>query len=398
MSSVFISYSPEDRPAARRIAADLKDRGIRVWLDEYEILPGDSIADKISQGIRTSEYLIVIISRNSVGSTWVRREVESAFKRNPEVSERRLIPVRIDDAPVPPYLAAIHYLDLRPDYAAAIERLARAVSQPPHPNTPTVSALIDAEELASLLAVEQGTFRGAGYLVTTALGILTIVVAVLSAIPSFQQQFGNQPRVYYSVLVDRLAFPSTIDGERIRSLLKENAIPDSTARIGIVNKGDAPAKIVKVGIKVPGIIGTVQSAPPPEPEPIWVRISVDHDPEEAPSYARYTLKELVPDHPLEAFVGFYGEGSQSPPDIDVVADGRPAERLSSLGLAPEWSAWRAFELPVKILGWGLGITLAIGLIVVVAANARTREAALLIVKELNPTLARLVDVLLRIAR
>jgi len=398
MTSVFISYSSKDRPVARRIGADLQKRGIRVWLDEFEILPGDSIVDKIAEGIRASEYLVVLISRSSVGSTWVRREFEIAFGRDREASERRIIPVRVDDAPVPPYLAAIHILDLRPDYAAAVDRLTHVLLERPLPETPSVSALIDPDKLASHLKEEQGQFRGAGYLVTTLLGILTIVFSSLAAIPSFQQGFGNQPRVYYSVVVERLVLPPSIDKDRIRSLLKNNRIPDSTVKIGIVNKGDAAAEIVKVGVRVGGIIDSAQSEPPPEPEPVSVSIAIDHDPKDSPSYARYTFKGLVPDHPLEALVGFYSDGSKSPPDIDVVADGKPAQRVSSLDLAPDWSTWRLFELPLKVLGWGLAITITAGLFVVLAASSRTRAAFLLLVKELNPTLARVVGVLVRSVR
>lgn len=141
MSRTFISYSSQDRFVARRIAYDLQSRGIEVWMDEFEILPGDSIVEKIAEGIRTSEYLIVLISKNSVGSSWVRKEFEMAFERNREASERRLIPVRVDDTPVPPYLAGVQYVDLRPDYSAAIERLANTLLERPVPEAAAISTL-----------------------------------------------------------------------------------------------------------------------------------------------------------------------------------------------------------------------------------------------------------------
>lgn len=398
MSSVFISYSSEDRPVARRIAADLQSRGVRVWLDEYEILPGDRIVDKIAEGIRRSEYLIVLISKNTVGSTWIRREFEIAFERNREASERRLIPVRIDDSAVPPYLAAVRYIDLRPDYSVAIDQLAQSVVGAQSPETPAVSALVDAEELARHLKEEQRNFRGAGSLITTSLGALTILVAIIAAIPAFQEGFGNQPRVYYAVSVDQLGLPSSIDGARVQELLKQNRIPGSTVRVGIINKGDAAAKLVKAGVQVPGNIDTPRTDPPPEPEPVWVSIEIEHDPKKSPSHVRFTLTDLVPNHRLNAEAPFYGDTSGASPLIDVVADGKPAIRISSLELAPDWSLWVPFELPLRILGWGLLLTLAAGLAVIVAASPRTREAFLLLVKELNPTLARLVDLLIRTAR
>jgi len=395
MSKTFISYSSKDRPVARRIANDLQSRGIHVWMDEFEILPGDSIVEKIADGIRTSEYLIVLISKNSVGSSWVRKEFELAFERNRDASERRLIPVRVDDTPVPPYLAGVQYVDLRPDYSAAIDRLANTLIERPVPEAPAISTLIDPDELASHIQQEQGKFRGAGYRVTSLLGFLTLVVTIIAAIPSFQQGFGNQPKVYYSVAVERLGLPPSMEADRIRKLLKINSIPDATVRVGIVNKGDAAAKIIKAGVRVSGAIDYAESEPPPHPEPVWVKILIDHNANKSPSYVRYEFQDLVADHPLEAKIGFYSDSSQTAPSIDIVVDGKIAQKVSSLELAPDWSIWQLFELPLKILGWGFAITLMIGLMVVVAANPRTRGAFLLLVKELNPTVARLVDIIIR---
>lgn len=395
MSTTFISYSSKDRPVARRIANDLQNHGIKVWLDEFEILPGDSITEKIAEGIRESEYLVILISKNSVGSSWIRKEFEMAFERNRAASERRLIPIKIDYTPVPPYLADVQYVDLRPDYTAAVELLVKALLEKPEPETPAISELIDPDELSNHIQQEQGKFRGAGYRITTLLGILTLFVTIMAAIPSFQQGFGNQPKVYYSVTVERLGLPSSINAERIRNLLKDNNIPDAAVRVEFVNKGDAAAKIVKAGVDVSGTIDYAESEPSPHPEPVWVKIIIDRDAVKSPSHVRYEFRDLVADHPIEARIGFYSNSVQAVPTVDVVVDGKPAQKISSLELAPEWSIWRLFELPLKILGWGLAFTLIIGLIVVIGANPRTRKAFLLLVKELNPTVARLVDIIIK---
>lgn len=136
-----------------------------------------------------------------------------AFERNRAASERRLIPIKIDDTPVPPYLAGVQYVDLRPDYTAAVELLVRALLEKPEPEAPAISELIDPDELANHIQQEQGKFRGAGYRITTLLGILTLFVTIVAAIPSFQQGFGNQPKVYYSVTVERLGLPPSINAE-----------------------------------------------------------------------------------------------------------------------------------------------------------------------------------------
>jgi hypothetical protein len=40
---VFISHSSKDKPVVRELANRLKQDGLRVWLDEWEIQPGDMI-------------------------------------------------------------------------------------------------------------------------------------------------------------------------------------------------------------------------------------------------------------------------------------------------------------------------------------------------------------------
>ena len=43
----FLSHSAKDRPVWRELAARLQQDGVRVWLDEEQIKPGDSIPAKI---------------------------------------------------------------------------------------------------------------------------------------------------------------------------------------------------------------------------------------------------------------------------------------------------------------------------------------------------------------
>ena len=39
---VFLSHSSKDKPVVRELAARLQKDGIRVWLDEKQIKPGES--------------------------------------------------------------------------------------------------------------------------------------------------------------------------------------------------------------------------------------------------------------------------------------------------------------------------------------------------------------------
>lgn len=113
MSSIFLSHSHDDKPFVRRLGSDLRSAGVLVWVDEAEILVGDSLIDKISHGITRMEYVGAIISSASIESSWVSRELEIAI--NEEIAQRRVrvIPLLLDDVPVPPFLQGKLYADFR---------------------------------------------------------------------------------------------------------------------------------------------------------------------------------------------------------------------------------------------------------------------------------------------
>src|SRR5882672_1552101 len=64
---VFLSHASEDKEFALDLASHLRERGVDVWLDRWEILPGDSFVAKIfDEGLAQAKAVIVIISRHSV--------------------------------------------------------------------------------------------------------------------------------------------------------------------------------------------------------------------------------------------------------------------------------------------------------------------------------------------
>jgi hypothetical protein len=100
--SVFLSYSSLDKERfAQGLAARLRARGIDVWFDDWEILPGDSLVDRIFEhGLASADVVIVVLSRNSVASPWVREELHAGLHRR-IAKEVTLIPVVIDDCEIP---------------------------------------------------------------------------------------------------------------------------------------------------------------------------------------------------------------------------------------------------------------------------------------------------------
>lgn len=96
--SVFISYSKADHDFAARLWADLQARSVRVWFAPEDLKSGDRFPERIEESIRIYDKVMIVLSRSSVASRWVEREVNAAIEREDRESRTVLFPIRIDDA------------------------------------------------------------------------------------------------------------------------------------------------------------------------------------------------------------------------------------------------------------------------------------------------------------
>jgi len=79
---VFISHASEDKDAVvRPLANALRNGGLRVWFDEFELRIGDSLRRKIDLGLAKSRFGVVVLSRAFFGKGWTNYELDGIVTR-----------------------------------------------------------------------------------------------------------------------------------------------------------------------------------------------------------------------------------------------------------------------------------------------------------------------------
>lgn len=91
---VFLSYSPKNSDVAMRIKTFLEAAGAQVFIEQE---PGVDLEHFIEEGIKDNNFVVSLISRDSLQSGWASKETTMGFIAQ-RLSNRRLFPVKIDNA------------------------------------------------------------------------------------------------------------------------------------------------------------------------------------------------------------------------------------------------------------------------------------------------------------
>ena len=88
---VFLSHSSKDAAALKKLVKVLRGHEIKVWYSEKHIRGATQWHDEIGNALKKCDWLVVLLTPDSVKSKWVRREVHYALRS--DRYEERLIPL-----------------------------------------------------------------------------------------------------------------------------------------------------------------------------------------------------------------------------------------------------------------------------------------------------------------
>ncbi len=128
MNNVFVSYSHSDSEFVNKFIEDLNYASIPATYDRWLLNVGDSIIEKISNAVVGASAVIPVLSKHSVDSNWVRKEVSLAMTGEVSAHEVKVLPAKIDDCKLPASLSDKLYADFTRNYYYGMRRMLEAIS------------------------------------------------------------------------------------------------------------------------------------------------------------------------------------------------------------------------------------------------------------------------------
>ena len=126
---VFISYSSNDKSFVEILSQKLVDNRIGVWLDKWEMKPGDSLIDKIQNALEDSSYLLLVLSKHYVQSEWCRKEQNAGLIKEINSKKVVVIPILLEDCSIPIFLQEKVYADFRGNFDDGFIELFKSLSK-----------------------------------------------------------------------------------------------------------------------------------------------------------------------------------------------------------------------------------------------------------------------------
>ena len=127
MAQVFISYSRKDLDFIEQLASDLKETGLSVWYDLSGLDGGARWSREIEKAIRASQYVLVVLSPDSVASKWVEEEFLYASEL-----DKKIVPLFYRQCSLPFGYRTLHFVNVQGDnYRQNFGEILRALDTEP---------------------------------------------------------------------------------------------------------------------------------------------------------------------------------------------------------------------------------------------------------------------------
>jgi hypothetical protein len=111
LTSAFISYAHEDQEFMLALVESLQGRGLDIRYDKVVLNIGDSLIERISGEIAEGDFLIAIVSPDSVESGWCQKELALAATQGINLKQVKVLPVKFRHAQLPEILGDTFYGD-----------------------------------------------------------------------------------------------------------------------------------------------------------------------------------------------------------------------------------------------------------------------------------------------
>jgi hypothetical protein len=96
--TIFLSHSSEDKTFVDWLYEKLRSVNQTAWYDKCELLVGDPLLERVEEGLKGSEFLIVVVSQAAIKSNWVKAELEPKLLQQIEGKYVTVLPLALGEA------------------------------------------------------------------------------------------------------------------------------------------------------------------------------------------------------------------------------------------------------------------------------------------------------------
>jgi hypothetical protein len=127
-NTVFLSYSHLDRPEVDRIHHELKRAKLNIYSDYSEMPAGVNWSENLNYHLQASDFILIFISATLLERDGMKFDYSSDFIQTLRSRNITIIPVRLDDTPIPSYLMEFEVFDLSKHDENILDRLIGRIS------------------------------------------------------------------------------------------------------------------------------------------------------------------------------------------------------------------------------------------------------------------------------